>query len=274
MTKAETESDELVAIMEDGEYDGAALIVDLDGFGGPLHLLLSLAKEQKVDLLRISILKLADQYLDFIHRAKKERIELAADYLVMASWLAYLKSRMLLPKKENAKDEMAPELLSSHLAWRLKRLEAMRNSGLRIFNLPQLGQEIFTRGETEEVNIENFSLYEADLLDLLSAYCKQRNKVKAKVHRVKPWPVYSLEEARANLRAKLPNDGAWHDLAEFAPKEIEKMSMKPSIASCYASLLSAGLEMVKQGDLQMRQVTTYDNIFLQRVLKQGAQNGG
>lgn len=246
------------------EHESAALILDLDGFGGPLHLLLSLAKEQKVDLLRISISKLVDQYLAFVQSAKRERIDLAADYLVMAAWLAYLKSRMLLPKAEIKNDELSPQLLSSHLAWRLKRLEAMRIAGNRVFDLPQIGQDIFVRGEASEDSNQSLGLFDADLLELLQAYCAKRNVTKRKVHKVQPWAVYSLEEARVNLKKQLLPDGAWHDLAHFVPREVA-MEKKPTNASFYASLLAAGLEMAKQGDLQIRQIATYDNLYLKKI---------
>ena len=246
------------------EHENTALILDLDGFGGPLHLLLSLAKEQKVDLLRISISKLVDQYLAFVQIAKRERIDLAADYLVMASWLAYLKSRMLLPKTEIKNDEMSPQLLSSHLAWRLKRLEAMRIAGNKVLDLPQIGQDIFVRGEVDETSNQSLALFDADLLELLQAYCAKRNISKQKVHKVQPWAVYSLEEARVNLKNKLSADGAWHDLARFVPKE-SALTKKPTTSSYYASLLAAGLEMAKQGDLQIRQIATYDNLYLKKT---------
>lgn len=245
------------------EHESAALILDLDGFGGPLHLLLNLAKEQKVDLLRISISKLVDQYLAFVQTAKRERIDLAADYLVMAAWLAYLKSRMLLPKSEIKNDEMSPQLLSSHLAWRLKRLEAMRIAGNKVLDLPQIGQDIFVRGEASEDSNQSLGLFDADLLELLQAYCAKRNISTRKVHKVQPWAVYSLEEARVNLKKQLLPDGAWHDLAHFVPREVA-MEKKPTSASFYASLLAAGLEMAKQGDLQIRQIATYDSLYLKK----------
>ncbi len=237
-----------------------SFIVDVDGFGGPLHLLLDLAKQQKLDLLRISILKLADQYLDFIAKIKTERIELAADYLVMAAWLAYLKSRLLLPKRAKDSDEKSPELLSSHLAWRLKRLESMRKASELIMLRPQTGIDVFTRGLIDETSFDNESIYEADLLALLKAYGRQRNKSKGKPHKVAVWPVYSLEEARENLSNKVAKDGNWYDLASFIPKEIPANG--PPLPSFYASLLSAGLEGVKQGNFNLFQKQEYDNVYI------------
>lgn len=246
-----------------GEYDGSALILNLDNYGGPLHVLLSLAREQKVDLTHISILKLAEQYLKFVSIAKKDNIELASDYLVMAAWLAYLKSRLLLPKKHQNNEEIAPELLSSHLAWRLKRLDAMRNSYEKLLELPQTNVDVFVRGDYGQLEEQITSIYDADIIDLLRAYGRQRNKFKAKVHHVKPWPVYSLEEARKNLSEKLPSDKEWHNIGKFIPKE-NTQTLKPSNKSYYASLLSAGLEMVKRGEIKMQQLAIYDNIYLQK----------
>lgn len=251
----------------EGEYDNKAFIVDLDEYGGPLHILLNLAREQKVDLARISILKLAEQYLVFINKAKRENIELASDYLVMAAWLAYLKSRLLLPKRENKEDEVSPEILSSHLAWRLKRLDSMRKAGEKIYELPQMRIDSFARGINDELAPEVLSIYEADIIDLLRAYGRQRNKVKAKIHKVAQWPVYSLEDARAALKHKVPRDDKWRDLGEFAPKKYEFKGEIPSAKSQYASLLSAGLEMVKQGEINLRQLEIYDKVYLQKNLK-------
>lgn len=263
MAKSPQNDEDLFA----GDYDEKAFIVDLDNYGGPLHLLLTLAREQKVDLARISILKLAEQYLVFVSKAKRDNIELASDYLVMAAWLAYLKSRLLLPKRENRPDEVSPEILSSHLAWRLKRLDAMRKAGERIYELPQMRIDTFARGLEDELAPEVLSIYEADLIDLLRAYGRQRNKVKAKVHKVRQWPVYSLEEARDALKHKVPKDDIWRELGAFAPKKFEFKGEVPSAKSQYASLLSAGLEMVKQGEINLRQLAVYDKVFLQKNLK-------
>jgi segregation and condensation protein A len=245
------------------KYDGASLIVDVDGFEGPLHLLLELARSQKVDLARISILKLVDQYLEFVTRAKKERIEIAADYLVMAAWLAYLKSRLLLPKKRDDDNETAPELLSSHLSWRLKRLETMRNTGAKIMAMPQTGSDVFVRGAAELGVSVTKLIEDADLFDLLKAYCRQRNKQKSRVHKVRNWPVYGLEEARKNLKDKLPHDEEWHRLGKFAPNDIKKSPDAPPLSSYYASLFSAGLEMVKSGDINIRQLANFEEVYIQ-----------
>ena len=250
------------------KYDGVSLIIDVDGFEGPLHLLLELARSQKVDLARISILKLVDQYLDFVTNAKKERIEIAADYLVMASWLAYLKSRLLLPKKRDDDKETAPELLSSHLAWRLKRLETMRNSGGKIMKMPQTGSDVFVRGAAELGVSVTKMIENADLLDLLKAYCRQRNKQKTRVHKVRSWPVYGLEEARKNLREKLPQDNAWHSLGKFAPTEMKTTPDSPTPSSYYAGLFSASLEMVKGGDFNIRQLANFDEVYIQNKRQQ------
>lgn len=257
----------------DFDNDSAyAFIVDLDGYGGPLNVLLDLARTQKVDLLRISVLKLVDQYVDFVSRAKRDHIELASDYLVMAAWLLFLKSKLLLPKRDKSEEKISPELLSSHLAWRLKRLDAMRVAYENLSKRPQANVDTFARGMNDEALCEEIDIYQADILDLLKAYGRQRNKVKAKVHTVRQWPVYSLEDARASLRTKVPKDDNWHEMAKFAPSPKEINGEMPSAKSQYASLLSAGLEMVKQGEISIRQLAVYDKVFLKRGGKNGTNS--
>ncbi len=249
-----------------------SFIIDIDGYGGPLNVLLDLARTQKVDLLRISVLKLVDQYVDFVSKAKRDHIELASDYLVMAAWLLYLKSKLLLPRRDKNEEKISPELLSSHLAWRLKRLNAMRIAYEDLFKRPQAKIDTFSRGLNDEALSEEIDIYEADIIDLLQAYGRQRNKVKAKVHKVQPWPVYSLEDARASLKTKVPKDDNWHEIGRFAPRKSEIRGDMPSAKSQYASLLSAGLEMVKQGEISIRQLANYDNVFVKRGVKNGANS--
>lgn len=249
--------------------DELEFVLDLDGYGGPLNVLLDLARTQKVDLLRISVLKLVDQYVDFVARAKRDHIELASDYLVMAAWLLFLKSKLLLPKRDKNEEKVSPELLSSHLAWRLKRLDAMRIAYENLLKRPQAKIDTFVRGMKDEALSDDIDIYQADILDLLRAYGRQRNKVKAKVLKVRQWPVYSLEDARASLRNRIPKDDNWHEIAKFAPKANEVNGEMPSAKSQYASLLSAGLEMVKQGEISIRQLAVYDKVFLKRGEKYG-----
>ncbi len=148
------------------------LILDLDGFEGPLDLLLELARDQKVDIIRISILDLAEQYLEFINTARELRLELAADYLVMAAWLAYLKSRLLLPKQDGDEEELSAEEMAEILAFQLKRLEAMKAAGEKLLERPNLGRDFFGRGAPEEIRVTTASVYDASLYDLLKSYAR------------------------------------------------------------------------------------------------------
>ena len=247
-------SDVLDAALRDVEEASVAFSVDLDGYEGPLHVLLSLARDQKVDLRRLSILKLAEQYLEFVAVARSARIDLAADYLVMASWLAYLKSRLLLPKKERAVGEDPVEDIAAHLAWRLARLDAMRTAGQGLYERPQTGLDVFARGAPESIAITEMPLWEADVWDLLRAYASQRARAIEPRHEVREWPVYSLDEARKRLEKMLPASKDWCSLGSFAPPISTFKAVPPTPASRYASLLAAGLELAKQGKLTVRQL--------------------
>ena len=246
---------------------GPAFVVDLDGFEGPLHVLLALARDQRVDLTRISILKLAEQYLGFIARARKARIDLAADYLVMAAWLAWLKSRLLLPRKEQPREEVAPDALAASLAWRLKRLDAMRAAADGLYERPQTGLDVFVRGAPEDIAVTEIPLWEADLIDLLRAYGRQRTRTSVpRKHTVKPWPVWPIEDARKRIETALPRLSDWRALGAFAPARAELSATAtgepPTAASRYASLVSASLELAKQGRLDLRQLAPYEPLYI------------
>ena len=182
-------------IVAERAEDEPALIVDVEGFEGPLDLLLTLARNQKVDLAKISILALADQYLSFIEAARKIRLELAADYLVMAAWLAYLKSKLLIPKQPDADGESGEEM-AAVLQFRLKRLEAMRDAAARLVNRNRLGRDVFARGMPEMVIVEKRNEYSATLYDLLTAYAAQRQRQAITNVRIAKRGVWSLKEAR------------------------------------------------------------------------------
>lgn len=248
--------------MREAAEAGGGFSVDLDGFEGPLHVLLTLAREQKVDLRRLSILRLAEQYLGFIAEARRKRIDLAADYLVMAAWLAFLKSRLLLPRRERATEESSPDDLAQHLAWRLRRLDAMREAADSLFQRPQTGLDVHPRGAPEDIAVTEIPLWSASLLDLLSAYSRQRTKRGARTHKVAPWPVWPIDEARRRLESALPEARDWQDLGRFAPPPDSFRSAPPSAASRYASLLSAGLELAKQGRLSMRQLEPMGPLYV------------
>lgn len=243
--------------------DGKAFHVDLEGFEGPLHLLLQLARAEKVDLRRISILRLAEQYLAFVAEARAYRIELAADYLVMAAWLAYLKSRLLLPKAERATEEAPAEDLAEQLAWRLRRLEAMRAAGEALHARPILGEDTFARGAPEARTILRGDRWDVDLLDLLRAYATQRLKQAGRRMTVKPMPVYPIEEARRRIEDMLWQAREWRPLGAFAP-ETARFREPPSKASRYASLVSASLELAKAGKLDLQQLEAFGPLYLRQ----------
>ncbi len=242
--------------------DGDALVIDVDGFEGPLHLLLALARNQKVDLLKISISKLADQYLLFVHEARRRRFSLAADYLVMAAWLTYLKSRLLLPKKERPSgDGGDPEDLAAQLAFQLAKLDAMRTAIDALKNGPQLGRDVFARGDPEAMVIRSRTRFDDDLYGLIRAYVNQRARDASRRYtpsgRVEAYP---LEAARVRLRALLPDLDQWSALEIVAPQATEAAG--PTRASFMASTLSAGLEMVKEGTLEVRQLEAFADLYM------------
>jgi segregation and condensation protein A len=261
--------DVLEAALAEVHEAGLAFSVDLDGYEGPLHVLLRLARDQKVDLRRLSILKLAEQYLEFVAAARSSRIDLAADYLVMAAWLAFLKSRLLLPKKERPQGEEPVEDIAAHLAWRLARLDAMRASAEALYQRPQQGLDFFTRGAPEETAVTEIPLWEATILDLLQAYAEQRVRGVEPKHEVKAWPVYSLDEARKRLEKLIPCATDWQALGAFAPSATAFAKNPPSAASRYASLLAASLELTKQGRLSVRQLDHDAPLYV----KAGSEDG-
>jgi segregation and condensation protein A len=240
---------------------GEALILDLDGYEGPLHVLLALARSQKVDLLQISITALADQYLGFVHQAKRRRFALAADYLVMAAWLTYLKSRLLLPKPERkSADGPEPEEMAAVLAFRLNKLDAMRLAGERLMALPQTGRDVFSRGDPEARTIVGASRPQGDLYALIQAYATQRLRQMGRRYqaaaRVEAYP---LEAARDHLRKLLPALSGWTPLQRIAPQGQDE---GPSAASYMASTFSAGLEMTKEGAVELRQTEAFSDLML------------
>jgi segregation and condensation protein A len=249
---------------------GEDLIVDVEGYEGPLHVLLALARSQKVDLTKISVLKLAEQYLVFVHQVRRRRFELAADYLVMAAWLAYLKSRLLLPKQEKLKEDEAPaEEIAQRLAFRLAKLDAMRQAAEALKARPQLGQAVFVRGDPEAIKVIPSNRFEGDLYALMSAYIAQRRKEAARHYTPTVTSAYPLEEARERLRRLLPEMARWTPLTGVAP--IGGAGQGPSRASYVASTLSASLELVKEGTIEARQLEAFADIYLRT--KKGALEG-
>ncbi len=244
---------------------GEALIVDVDGFEGPLDLLLTLSRTQKVDLRRISVLKLAEQYLGFVEKARALRIELAADYLVMAAWLAFLKSRLLLPPDPNDEGPSAEEL-AAHLAFQLERLEAMREAAARLMARDQLGRDIFARGIPEDVARLRTVTYSATLIDLMRAYARIRTKDEFRPFVMDRDHVFTMEQALDRMRGLIGYAGEWADLTSFLPEgwDVNPMRRRSSTAAHFAAIL----ELAKRGQVELRQGETFAPIQLRR--KDGA----
>ncbi len=242
-----------------------AFVVDLEGYEGPLHVLLALARTQKVDLLKLSITTLAEQYLAFVHEARRRNFSLAADYLVMASWLAYLKSRLLLPRTEKGKgDEPPAEEMAAALAFRLQKLEAMRTSVAALQARPLLKRDIFTRGDPQATVIVPSDRIDASLYELMSAYVTQRRREQARHYNpTQRVEAFALEAARDWLRDVLPRLSDWTPLARVAPVR-DGDEEGPTQSSFVASTLSASLELVKEGAMDVRQSAAFEEIYLKR----------
>jgi len=245
--------------MPDGDTDfgnvearlaAEALIVDVDGFEGPLDLLLMLSRTQKVDLRKISVLALAEQYLSFIERAKTLRIELAADYLVMAAWLAFLKSRLLLPADPEDEGPSGEEL-AAHLAFQLERLSAMRESAAKLMARDQKGRDFFVRGIPERVERVRNVRYTATLLDLMQGYSRIRTKDEFRPYAFDRQHVFTLEQALDRMRGLIGYAGEWTDLLSYLPEGWENDPARRRSAT--ASHFAASLELVKNGAIQIRQ---------------------
>src|SRR5947208_7469697 len=246
------------ALSPDLASDEQALIVDVEGFEGPLDLLLTLARQQKVDLAKISVLAVAEQYLAFIDEARKIRLELAADYLVMAAWLAYLKSRLLIPIADGDLGPSAEDMATA-LALRLKRLEAIRVAAEQLTARPQLGREVFGRGAPEPIADIKRPEWTATLYDLLSAYAQQRQKHALAHVRFAPRTVWSLAEAREALERMIGLSHDWGRLDEFLISYLVDPSMRATVmASSFASVL----EVVREGALEVHQHRACAPIFL------------
>jgi segregation and condensation protein A len=237
-----------------------ALVVDVGGYEGPLDLLLTLARQQKVDLSKISILALADQYLAFIEAARKIRLELAGDYLVMAAWLAYLKSRLLLPEPA-APDGPSAEEMATALANRLRRLEAIREAANRLMNRPQFQRDIFPRGNPESIAEIRHPKYTATLYDLLTAYAAQRQqRVLASVHLAKR-TVWSLSEARASLERLVGVAEDWSCLDELLMQYVVDPSQR---ATVFASSFASALELVREGEMELNQNGAFAPLYFRK----------
>ncbi len=237
-----------------------AMIVDVEGFEGPLDLLLALARQQKVDLAKISILALADQYLIFVEEARKLRLELAADYLVMAAWLAYLKSRLLLPETAPGVGPSAEDLAMA-LAYRLRRLEAFREVATRLMARPQLNRDIFARGAPEPIAENKQPEWSATLYDLLTAYATQRSLSVLSRVRFKQRTVWSLAEARAALERLIGMSSDWSRLDEFLISYMVEPALKSTVM---ASSFASALELVREGVAELHQKESFSPLYMRK----------
>jgi segregation and condensation protein A len=241
-------------------------VLELDGYEGPIDVLLTLARDQKVDLKQISILELADQYLAFVARARQLRLELAADYLVMAAWLAYLKSRLLLPEPEEGEQPSGAELAAA-LAFQLQRLQAMQDVGRKLTERAQLGRDFFGRGDPERLKIVQIPTYAASLYDLLRAYARQQPVAEGGVFRIAPSDLYSMDDALRRLGDMIGHTIEWATLANFLPPDIGYGVRR---RSALASTFAAALELVRSGQVQLRQERTFGPIYVRRAVPGGA----
>ncbi len=250
-----------VEIDDDGQF-----LLDLDGYGGPIDVLLSLARDQKVDLTKISILALAEQYLAFIERARSLRLELAADYLVMASWLAFLKSRLLLPEPEGEEEASAAEMADA-LAFQLRRLESMRQAGAKLQGLDQLGRDVFARGAPEPIVIDRKSIFTLGLFDLLAAYGQHLSRRERQLYTIEPFMLHSVESAIERLSAMIGRLPVWTLLSQFLPSyeptQVSGGEQRQLIGrSAVAATFGATLELAKRGVVTIRQDGSFEPIYI------------
>jgi segregation and condensation protein A len=265
-----TEEAQPAAAADGGEWDARAaedieedekLRVDVEGFEGPLDLLLAMARTQKVDIAKISVLALARQYLEFIEEAKRLRLELAADYLVMAAWLTFLKSKLLLPPEPSDDDEPSGEELAAMLAFRLQRLDAMRDAAAQLMTRKRLGRDVFPRGEPEPIRVTRSSVYEANVYDLLKAYAQQRQRNAVRTLHMEKRTVWSLKEARDELERLLGMACDWAPLDQI----LAEFLVEPEIRrTALASSFTATLEMTREGALEIRQSKSFAPLLLRR----------
>jgi segregation and condensation protein A len=247
-------------VPDDRGSDEPTLIVDVAGFEGPLDLLLTMARQQKVDLSKISILALADQYLAFVEHARRMRLELAADYLVMAAWLAYLKSRLLLPEPVAPEGLSAAELAKA-LALRLRRLDAIREAGALLFQRAQVGRDVFGRGDPEPIAEIKRPMWSATLYDLISAYAQERQRHALRRVRFVKRSVWSLVEARELLQRLMGQTSDWSRLDEYLIAFVVEPSMT---ATAFASSLAASLELVREGVMEVQQAAAFAPIYMRK----------
>jgi segregation and condensation protein A len=241
-----------------------AFVVDLEGYEGPLHLLLDLARKHKIDLVKISILKLADQYLIYVREAQAKKIDLAADYLLMAAWLAFLKSKLLLPSEKKDEDELDPDELAGRLAFRLRRLDAMRKAVNELYEGNLDGRDVFPRGDPQLAKIIRKPLWNSTLHDILKAFGDINvRKVKVQTHVVKRQPVVPLDTARRKLAALVPDLIDWASIQSMRAEDEE--SKDAPRRSEVASFFSAALELTKDRAVELRQDQLFSDVYVRKA---------
>jgi segregation and condensation protein A len=258
-TSPANSEDDWDGIAAEAPVDENALYLELDGWEGPLDLLLDLARRQKVDLRSISILSLVDQYLGYIERAEALKLELAADYLVMAAWLAYLKSAMLLPKEEQ--EDPSPEELALKLQLRLQRLGAMRDAAARLMGGDRIGRDVFLRGSPEGLDIVRKTAWQCDQFTLIEAYGRVKARTAPAIHMVRERPVMTLESALDRVSNMLGVTLDWMELRDFLPQHAEPRLRKSALASSFV----AALELARLGKAELQQDDTFGPLHLRRV---------
>jgi segregation and condensation protein A len=267
-TQSADESSGWNASFENAPAGEDAFVVDIEGFEGPLDLLLALARTQKVDIAGISILALVEQYLGFIAEAQRLKLEIAADYLVMAAWLAYLKSRLLLPKEKDNADTASAEEMAQKLSFRLMRLEAMRNQAAVLMTRRRLNLDVFARGRPEHIKVTRDTTYTANVYDLLKAYADQRRRTVRIIHVVKARRVWSIKEARQRLERLVgASEGNWAQLDLFLEQYLPKNEEE---RTALASSFGATLEMAREGLIELRQDAPFAPIYM-RKREEGAE---
>lgn len=239
--------------------DVETLTIDIDGWEGPLDLLLALARNQKVDLRQLSILDLVDQYLAYVNEAHELKLEVAADYLVMAAWLAYLKSALLLPRDPEI--EPSPEELALRLQLRLERLNAMREAGARLIARDRMGRDVFPRGMPEGLRVVRKSLYAAEIYDLIAAYGRMSARTRPVMHVVATRPVMTLEDALARVSDLIGQRIDWSTIESFLPLDAAGLYRKSALASSFL----AALELAKQGRVELRQQSPFAPLYLKAL---------
>ena len=253
---------------ESAIVDSDDLIVNLEGYEGPLDVLLVLAKSQKVDLMQISILQLTEQYLVFIAEVRERNLELAADYLVMAAWLAYLKSNLLIPREESG-EELSAEEMAERLKFQLKKLEAIRQVSEKLMNLPRLGSDFFERGMPEGIRLIRTPEYYLSLYDLLKSYADQRYKTAYSSMTIEPPPLYVMEDALVRLQRMIGSVPEWTRLETFLPREF---SSGKGARSGVAGTLAASMELVREGLIEVQQLMPFGPVFIKNKKKDDIVN--